>query len=193
MAQQTAPPDVKTPIVIYVAGPYTARRDTCLGCLGPIGEEARRCPHVVRSTPKEGDVQLEPGATCTMPDVERRGRNVAEADFAGRIIARLGHVPFVPHKMTFDWERDPVLLYPDFIRIDDEWLKRSEAILYGAPSSGADRELKLAEYNGLDVFRSVLEIPTVVGYSRDAAFQTADQRPCGAPPQRIPYEGDGWK
>jgi len=193
---ETVPPTpdpVDDPIVIYVAEPYTARRDNCVGCAGPIGEGPSLCPHAAREAVEfVGDMRIVPGATCTMPDVDRRDRNVAEADLAGRIIARLGHVPFIPHTMTRDWERDPVLRYPDFIRIDDEWLKRSEAILYGATSPGADKELELARRNGLDVFRSVLEIPAVVGRDRDVAFRTAD-RPPGESVQRIPYEGTWWK
>lgn len=138
---------------IYVAPAYTARRETCIGC-PQEKKNLYACPQLT-GVIADGT----PGPDCTEPDVEKRDANVRAADEAGREIARRGHTPFVPHKMTYDWERDDVLIYEDFIRIDDEWLRLCDALLYLRPSSGADRELELAETMSLRIFRSVDEIP----------------------------------
>jgi hypothetical protein len=135
---------------IYVAGPYTAKRETCWGC--PQNEThwewpGERCFH---SECLPDSHSCRPSGGCAEPDVEKRDANVKAADEAGREIARRGHTPFIPHKMTYDWERDEVLQYEDFIRIDDEWLRFCDAILMIGSSPGADRELDLAGRMGLE-------------------------------------------
>src|SRR5438067_11503686 len=81
---------------------------------------------------------------------------VNKADAAAREVARMGHVPFCPHKMTNYWENDPVLKYEDFLRIDREWLRFCDAILLldnWQESQGAKEEFRMAEQMGLQVFR----------------------------------------
>lgn len=87
-------------------------------------------------------------------------RNVGRADQVGRFLARMGHTPFIPHKMTWGWEDDPDLNKSDFMRIDLEWLSFCNAIflLPGWENSTGTlqelefaRSLKLPEYYDLDL------------------------------------------
>jgi hypothetical protein len=91
--------------------------------------------------------------------------NVRYADLVGRTVASMGFIPFVPHKMTQGWENDKRFFYDDFMGICLEWLKKCDAILYYAPSPGADRELEFAKENGIAVFFSIKELGQVANGS----------------------------
>ena len=146
---------------VYCAAPYTAKRETCGGCAGSTGRGPKGCEYTCNRLAAWADGEpFQPGDRCPEPNVKKRDANVARADEAGRLIARLGHTPFVPQKMTWDWERDEVLAYEDFLRIDLEWLGLCDALLYLGPSPGADRELEAAKAMGLTIYYSVDEIPT---------------------------------
>lgn len=90
---------------------------------------------------------------------EEIAANVAAADAAAREIAYTGHIPFCPHKMTWGWEDDPHLGYDDFIGMDDLWLMQCDALLFIAPSPGANREKNLAEALGIPVYTSIEDLP----------------------------------
>lgn len=98
---------------------------------------------------------------------EQKLKNVAAAANAGRDILALGHMPFVPHTMTCDWECDERLGYPQFLELCFVILRRCDALLYLAPSPGADQELALALELGLTVYRNIDEVPDI---SHEAAL-----------------------
>jgi hypothetical protein len=95
--------------------------------------------------------------------------NVHAALDAGIALIGRGHTPFIPHLSHWVEKRNEResrahgfrLDYEDYMRIDQAWLECCEALLYLAPSPGADRELAWAEANGLTIYRSVLEVPPV--------------------------------
>jgi hypothetical protein len=71
-----------------------------------------------------------------------------------------GHVPFIPHTMTFLWavrHQHPVDYWYAF---DIEWLKQCEAIVrLPGPSTGADEEVRIARDElHLPVYNSVAEL-----------------------------------
>jgi len=78
-------------------------------------------------------------------------------------LVRMGHVPFVPH-LNHYLDAAAIaaghgrLPYETWLRQDFEWLRLCDAILYLAPSPGADRELELARAMGLRVFHHVDEV-----------------------------------
>jgi hypothetical protein len=86
-------------------------------------------------------------------------RNVEAADNVARALAKMGHTPFCPHKMTWGWEDDPELDKDDFLRIDLEWLELCDALFFIAPSPGADIERREAERRGIKVFTKLEEVP----------------------------------
>ncbi len=91
-------------------------------------------------------------------------RNVEKADEAAREIARRGHTPFCPHKLTDYWENDPVLTFEDFLRIDKDWLRFCDAILIldnWKDSRGATQELEYARALGLKIFWSLGDVPNL--------------------------------
>lgn len=142
---------------IYVAGPYTVKRETCDGCRYRSIRLAigNHWCNLIADYPKGS----QPLHTCTQPDVGKRDANVRAAVLAGKEIARRGHIPFVSHSMYAGWTEDDGLTYDDILRIDFEWLEQCHAILYLGPSPGADMELKHAQDIELTVYRSVEEIP----------------------------------
>lgn len=89
--------------------------------------------------------------------------NVDKADEIGRALLKLGHTPYIPHKMTHHWEDDPELTREMYLRLDREWLRLCDAIYFFGHSEGADAELALAEHLGLLVFVSmeVVELYTI--------------------------------
>ena len=89
--------------------------------------------------------------------------NVEIAIAAGIRILQAGHTPFIPHLThyveMYSKQIGAGLSYEDYLAWDREWLLCCEAILYLAPSPGADREMAWAEEHGLRVFSSLSEIP----------------------------------
>ena len=92
---------------------------------------------------------------------ERDG-NIARADEAGRELLSRGYIPFVPHKMTANWEDDDRFGEGDFMQMDLEWLARCDAILMVAgwkDSKGARIERAWAEGHGLPIWYSIEVVP----------------------------------
>ena len=92
-------------------------------------------------------------------DWDTRIGNVMTACIIGREIAKLGHLPFVPHKMTEGWERH--LDYETIMRLSLAWLDCCEGLYYIGPSPGADRELHVARERGMVIFRSLAAIERI--------------------------------
>lgn len=71
-----------------------------------------------------------------------------------------GHYPFSPLAMTGDWERFHPKDYEDWMAYDFGWVARCDALFRGeGESSGADREVELAQKFGKTVFWFMDEIP----------------------------------
>jgi hypothetical protein len=84
---------------------------------------------------------------------ETRLANIRAASDTAKLLLKLGHTPFCPHTMTAGWE--DTCAYDDFLRMDLEWLKQSDAIvlLPGWQSSrGARLEYEEALKEGLVIF-----------------------------------------
>ena len=88
-------------------------------------------------------------------------QNVKKAIMEGDYIARLGHVPFIPH-LTMFWDLLIHHEYQFWLDQDMEWLKVCDAVLrLPGESPGADKEVAYAEANGMPVYCSVFEIPVI--------------------------------
>jgi nucleoside 2-deoxyribosyltransferase len=84
--------------------------------------------------------------------------NVARALEAGTALLRHGLYPYVPH-LSHYWEAKHPHHYEVWMELDFGWVRRCDAVLrLPGPSSGADREVALAERLGLPVFASVEDV-----------------------------------
>ena len=85
---------------------------------------------------------------------------------AGKAILDRGHWALIPHlTLAYDtWHEEAHGApgdYEQYLAWGFALLARCDALLYLAPSPGADRELAEAERLGLPVYRAVEEIPAV--------------------------------
>lgn len=101
-----------------------------------------------------------PYSAPTREGVEANTRRAVEA--AAEIMRR-GHDAHCPHCATDPIDRlAPDLGYERWMRLDFSIIQQwATAVLYLAPSPGADRELAEAKRLGLKVYRSVEEVPHV--------------------------------
>jgi len=81
--------------------------------------------------------------------------NVAEAIHAGDLVAKAGHVPFIPHLSHF-WHMLHPHEYTFWLKQDMHWLGKCDCLirLFG-PSLGAEKEVLAAREAGTPVYRSV--------------------------------------
>lgn len=79
--------------------------------------------------------------------------NVRRADRVARAFMRLGDSVYVPHKMSWGWEKDTELKRYDFLHLDETFLRYWATAIYQIPgvSSGADYETTRARELGLRV------------------------------------------
>jgi hypothetical protein len=90
----------------------------------------------------------------------QRLRNVLRASKAAAACWRKGWAVVCPHANSFfPAVCAPDLSYQTWTEGDLALLRPCEAILYIAPSSGADAELAFAEIWGLTVYRSSEDVP----------------------------------
>jgi hypothetical protein len=96
---------------------------------------------------------------------QERELNTLKAIEAGLALFKLGHTPFIPHLTHYvdlHAHRTGVpMTWQDYMRLDLEWLKVCDALLFLGPSKGADMELQYALKAGIRVFRSLSEIEAV--------------------------------
>ncbi len=92
-------------------------------------------------------------------------KNIMVAVDAALEVNNRGHTPLVPHLSWFILERALItgarIDYEDFMRWDLELLDVCDAMLFLAPSPGANREYKHAMKRGMKIYHSVEEIPNV--------------------------------
>jgi len=84
--------------------------------------------------------------------------NVRKADEAARELVSMGLTPYCPHTMSWGWEDDERLDPREYYRMDKDWMSVCHALLFLAPSPGANRERQMAYELGLRVFNSIEEI-----------------------------------
>jgi|GEM_PF-825467 len=108
--------------------------------------------------------------------------NVRTAIHEGDYVARLGHVPFIPH-LTHFWHMLIPHDYEFWMSQDEQWLLSCDAILrLKGESAGADREVETAKKLGLPVYTSVFDVPkNVAQQSVQPTLLTARQKSVTCP------------
>jgi hypothetical protein len=99
-------------------------------------------------------------------NAEKRA-NIKRAMRAGYRVWQRGHTPYIPHldyyfglflqkeySVEFNWD--------EWMAWDKPWLAACDAILYLAPSPGADTELEYAIKTGKKIFYRIEDIPVEV-------------------------------
>jgi uncharacterized protein DUF4406 len=77
--------------------------------------------------------------------------NTARAIDAGTALLERGYAPFVPH-LTMFWHMKDPQKYETWLAYDFEWVASCDVLLrLPGPSSGADREVELANKLGIRV------------------------------------------
>ena len=85
--------------------------------------------------------------------------NVHRFMVADVVLRSAGHAPFNPALDLLVGIMDGGMEYKDYFTVNLSWLEVSDALLYLAPSPGADVELKLAQELGLKIYYSLEEVP----------------------------------
>ena len=84
--------------------------------------------------------------------------NTHKAIQVGNRLRDAGHFPFIPH-LTLLWHSVTPKPYDFWMEYDFEWVKACDAVLrMPGESSGADREVALAEQLGIPVFYSEADL-----------------------------------
>lgn len=95
-----------------------------------------------------------------LTNIERNGsvaRNIYEAIHVADLLMEAGHHPYIPH-LFYIWEcfSPQAGKYEKWIETDFEWVKRCDVMVrLPGSSSGADREVALAESLGIPVLYSI--------------------------------------
>jgi hypothetical protein len=85
--------------------------------------------------------------------------NTHLAMIAGNELLEKGHIPFIPH-LSHYWDEIFPHHYEVWMKIDFAFVEVCEAMLrLPGQSSGADREVALAEKLGIPVYYSIEEVP----------------------------------
>lgn len=91
--------------------------------------------------------------------------NTNRAIEVGLDIFKKGHYPYIPHVTywvdQYAMKRDIPMTYEEYMDWDEEWLYVCDGFFYIESSNGADQELAIAEQEGLEVFRSLDNVPDV--------------------------------
>src|SRR2546426_8595135 len=91
-------------------------------------------------------------------------RNVRTAIAAGVEIIRRGHYPYIPHLTHYVdlvKDTDVRLSWEDHLDWGIAWLDKADALLYLAPSRGANIELEFAKKNNKRIFYAIEDVPTL--------------------------------
>jgi hypothetical protein len=101
-------------------------------------------------------------------------RNAKAAIDAGIAILKKGHTPFIPHLTHYvdlrAQELGIEITWEEYMKWDQGWLDKCDALLYLGSSRGADIELLRAKAKGLQIFHSLNEIPSNVQEFTPEAF-----------------------
>lgn len=85
--------------------------------------------------------------------------NIRKANEAALLIAKKGHVPFVPHTMMKGWEDFDKVPRERAMQICHNWIEKCDAMYIIAPSAGAESERQLAVRRNLRIYRDIDDIP----------------------------------
>ena len=117
------------------------------------------------------------GAKDKHEAIQLAAKNVSRAIEAAIALIEKGHYPFVPHLTHY------IHTHPSCPRDYGEWWYEydmtfldhwAEALLYLAPSKGADAELQHAKEIGLKIFYSVDEVPDNTTNVFNNEYQTCE-------------------
>lgn len=101
----------------------------------------------------------------TAPTSEQVERNVDRAVEAGYVAWEKGWAPFIPHLNTrFDrWakERGKSFEWKDYLEWDRHFFDLCDAMLFLAPSPGANLERQWAIERGMPIFETLEALPEV--------------------------------
>lgn len=78
---------------------------------------------------------------------------IALADMA----SNYGFIPFIPHLFHF-WNEQHPHDYEFWMRMDEMWISKCDALLYYEMSPGADRDVAVASRLGKPIFNSLAEL-----------------------------------
>src|SRR5260370_42497834 len=103
--------------------------------------------------------------TATEPmDLERNTKSAIDVGIA---LLKMGHTPFIPHLPHYvdlrAKESNIDISWSEYMRWDEAWLRQCDALLYLAPSRGADIELQTAQSLGKTIFYHLDEVPRIAG------------------------------
>lgn len=110
-----------------------------------------------------GPLRIYIAGPYTGRDYEETCKNVNNAIDAALKLWQLGHYPYIPHlthlvdlraketNVKMDWE--------DYIEWDKSWLELCDALLFLAPSRGANIELEYAKKAGKLIFYKITDVP----------------------------------
>jgi hypothetical protein len=95
---------------------------------------------------------------------EQRRKNTENAIHAGLALFEKGHYPFIPHTTHYVEEYasetdDFDMTYEDYLDWDEAFLLDCDALLHLASSPGADRERRLAEKLGMEIYNQIEDVP----------------------------------
>ncbi len=119
-----------------------------------------------RMTPSGRPLRIYVAGPITADSKAQEQRNVDAAMDAGIQLLQIGHIPYIPHLTwylhMYAKDHGVEFSHADYLNWDKRWLVLCDAILYLAPSPGADEELEFARYHGLRVFSGIEDVPIVV-------------------------------
>jgi hypothetical protein len=89
---------------------------------------------------------------------EQRLENIKYASDVGKLVYKLGHVPFIPHTMLQYWENDKSFYKYDYYIVDTTWLNLCDGILMlerWEHSLGSQWELAIATSLDKKIFMNI--------------------------------------
>lgn len=89
---------------------------------------------------------------------EQVKKNIERIEMVGIELVKLGHIPFMPHKLLAHWDVKTDFHREIFLKIDLEWLKLCDALFFVAESPGANKEREVAEMLHMPIFYSLDEV-----------------------------------
>ena len=90
-------------------------------------------------------------------------KNVLRASHVGRVLIDLGIAPLVPHLDYWFPDREDVT-WKVWLEVDLPWLRVADAVLrISGESQGADREVRVAKRNGIEVYYTVEDLCEALG------------------------------
>ena len=91
--------------------------------------------------------------------------NVMRAVHIGRSFIDIGLAPLIPHLDYYLPDREDIS-WKEWLEVDLPWLRVADAVLrISGESKGADREVRVARRNDIEVYHSVTDLCEALGYT----------------------------